>query len=139
MCVLCEIAARFENIAKLQRQRELLQAIRAIDEVEPNLEQPPPAIRDAATAGLAQCRLCDVGFRRVDGVHVGSQSLGMIPNTPCERVFATCGDDADTARPWLAHVDGEPLRKQSGEARRFASPTAAYAAARVAAPRRWHP
>jgi hypothetical protein len=78
-------------------------------------------------------------IRRVDGVHVGSHSLGMIPDTPCERVFATCGDDSNAARPWLSHVDGEPLRKQSGEARRFAAPAAAYAAARVAAPRRWHP
>lgn len=32
MCVLCEIAARFDNIAKLQRHRELLRAIRSIDE-----------------------------------------------------------------------------------------------------------
>jgi hypothetical protein len=68
----------------------------------------------------------------------------MIPNTPCEREFATCCDGANAARLWLAHVDGEPLREQRGKARRFASPrlaspAAAYAAARVAAPRRWHP
>lgn len=31
MCVLCEIAARFQNIARLQKQRELLRAVRAID------------------------------------------------------------------------------------------------------------
>lgn len=97
-----------------------------------------PVVRDAATAGLARCRLCDAGFRRIDGVHIGSQSLGMIPDTACERVFATCGDDPDAARPWLAHVDGEPLRKRSGEARRFASLVTAYVAARAAAPRRWH-
>lgn len=116
------------------------QRVHSIDEVKPEPEQPPKfVIRDAATAGLSQCRLCNAGFRRVDGVHIGSQSLGMIPDTPCERVFATCGEDANAARPWLAHVDGEPLRKQSGEARRFASPAAAYVAARVAAPRRWHP
>ena len=34
MCVLCEIAARFENIARLQRQRDLLRAIREIDTTE---------------------------------------------------------------------------------------------------------
>ncbi len=97
-----------------------------------------PVVRDAATAGLVSCRLCDADFRRVDGVHVGSHLRGMIPPTPCDRVFATCGDESG-ARPWLAHVDGEPLRKRSGEARRFASPDAAYAAACGAAPRRWHP
>jgi len=121
-----------------------------------------PVIRDAATAGLVQCRLCSAGFRRVGGVHIGSQRLGMIPDIgsqrlrmipdigsqrlrtipdigsqrlrmipdmPCDRVFATRGEGADTGRPWLAHVDGVPLRKLSGEARRFASPAAAYAAA----------
>lgn len=98
-----------------------------------------PLIRDAASAGLAQCRLCDTGFRRVNGIHVGSQRLGMIPDIPCDRVFATRGEGADTARPWVAHVDGEPLRKQSGYARRFASPATAYAAALQSAPRRWHP
>jgi hypothetical protein len=95
-----------------------------------------PVTHDAATAGLAQCRLCDAGFRRIDGSHIGSQSLGMIPNTPCDRVFATCGDGSSNPRPWLAHVDGEPLRKQSGCARRFATPAAAYAAACKAAPRK---
>lgn len=98
-----------------------------------------PVIRDAATAALVQCRLCAASFRRVNGVHVGSQQLGMIANTPCDRVFATCGDDARAARPWIAHVDGEPLRKQSGYARRFASPAAAYDAALKAAPLSWHP
>ncbi len=98
----------------------------------------PPVIREAATAGLVQCHLCDAGFSRINGIHVGSQRLGMIPSSPCERVFATCGEDAATARPWLAHVDGEPLRKQSGEARRFSSAAAAYVAARRASPYRWH-
>ena len=95
-------------------------------------------IRDAATAGLAQCGNCAVGFRRVDGIHIASQRLGMIPDVPCDRVFATRGEGADTARPWLAYVDGAPLRKKSGEARRFASAETAYRAACKAAPRRWH-
>lgn len=104
-----------------------------------NPEEGSPMIHGAASAGLVECVYCDTGFRRVGGVHVGSQSLGMIPDTPCERVFATCGEDANRARSWLAYVDGEPLRKRSGEARRFASPAAAYRAACAAAPRRWHP
>lgn len=100
-----------------------------------------PAIHDAATARFATCHLCDHGFRRVDGIHIGSQRLGMIPDAPCDRVFATHGGDMtdDNARPWMAYVDGAPLRKQSGDARRFATAKAAYAAARKAAPRRWHP
>ena len=96
-------------------------------------------IKDAATARLATCIHCERGFRRVDGIHVGSQRLGMIPNVPCDRVFAARGEGADTARPWLAYVDGEVLRKKTGEARRFVTARAAYAAACAEAPRRWHP
>jgi hypothetical protein len=98
-------------------------------------------IRDAATAGLVQCGNCDRGFRRINGIHIGSQRLGMIPNIPCKRVFAVHGGHATETndRPYLAYVDGGPLRKRSGEARRFASAEAAYAAACKAAPRRWHP
>ena len=98
-------------------------------------------IREAATAGLVTCGYCDRGFRRVDGIHIGSQRLGMIPDAPCDRVFAAHGGNMtdDNERPWLAYVDGEPIRKKSGDARRFASAKAAHAAARKAAPRRWHP
>jgi len=100
-----------------------------------------PLIRDAATAGLVQCLLCAGGFRRVDGVHIGSQRLGMISDTPCSRVFATHGGNMtdDNTRPWLAYVDGSSIRKKHGDARRFASAAAAYNAALKAAPRRWHP
>ena len=96
---------------------------------------------DAATAGLTICGNCDRGFRRVDGIHIGSQRLGMIPDVPCDRVFATHGGNMteNNNRPWMAYVDGEPIRKKSGDARRFASPQAAYDAACEAAPRRWHP
>jgi len=96
-----------------------------------------PVIRDAGTAGLVQCRLCDDGFRRVGGTHVGSQRLGMIDDTPCDRVFAVHGGNMtdDNSRPWMAHVDGDPLRRQTGDARRYASAEAAY----DAAARRWHP
>jgi len=98
-------------------------------------------IKEAASAGLAACRHCTRGFRRVDGVHVGSQRLGMIPSTPCERVFAIHGGSMtdDNERPWMGHVDGDVVRKKSGDARRFSSAEAAYAAARKASPRRWHP
>ena len=98
-------------------------------------------IKDAEIAGLVECGKCDKGFRRVDGVHIGSQRLGMISNVPCDRVFAThCGNATDdNTRPWMAYVDGAPIRKQSGDARRFSSAEAAYTAACKAAPRRWHP
>ena len=98
-------------------------------------------IKDAATAGLATCAHCDAGFRRVEGIHIGSQRLGMIPSVPCDRVFAVHGGSMteDNKRPWMAYVDGAPVRKQSGDARRFASAKAAYSAAKRAAPRRWHP
>ena len=98
-------------------------------------------IKDSATAGLATCGNCTRGFRRVDGIHIGSQRLGMIPDVPCDCVFAVHGGNMtdDNNRPWMAYVDGEPVRKKSGDARRFATAEAAYAAAREAAPRRWHP
>ena len=98
-------------------------------------------IRNAATAGLATCSHCDRGFRRVRGIHIGSQRLGMIPDVPCGRVFAAHGGSMtdDNKRPWMAYVDGDPIRKKSGDARRFATEKAAYAAACKAAPRRWHP
>jgi hypothetical protein len=98
-------------------------------------------IKDAATAGLVTCSYCDRGFRRVGGNHIGSQRFGMIPDAPCDRVFATHGGNMteDNQRPWMAYMDGEPLRGKRGHARRFATAEAAYAAACEAAPRRWHP
>jgi len=99
-------------------------------------------IKDAATAGLVRCGSCDIGFRRFEGIHIGSQRKGMIPDVPCERVFATRGSGnmtEDNARPWLAYVDGAPIRKKNGDTRRFATAKAAYAAARKAAPKRRHP
>ncbi len=84
------------------------------------------------------CRLCAAGFRREDGVHVGSQSLGMIPATPCERVFVVRDAKPYLRRPWLAHVDGAPLRRMDGVVRRFATARSARDAAFASAPRRWH-
>ena len=100
-----------------------------------------PVIKDSGSAGLATCGNCNRGFRRVDGIHIGSQRLGMIPNTPCDRVFATHIGNAteNNSRPWMAYVDGEPVRKKSGDACRFATAEKAYAAARKTAPRKWHP
>ncbi len=33
--------------------------------------------------GGHHCQLCERGFPKKDGHHYGTQSLGMIPNTPC--------------------------------------------------------
>jgi hypothetical protein len=85
------------------------------------------------------CHLCDAGFRRVEGIHIGSQRLGMIPDRPCTRVLAKVHDAPKVRRRWTAHVDGEPLRrKHDGAIRKFATATAAVNAARNAAPRSWH-
>lgn len=98
-------------------------------------------IQDAATADLITCGNCDHGFRRVDGIHIGSQRLGMISNVPCDRVFAACDNDPKVplSRSWLACVDGQLLRTPRGVVRRYASKSTAYRAARKAAPKRWHP
>lgn len=85
------------------------------------------------------CELCDAGFRRVDGIHIGSQRLGMIPDKPCRRVSAGVDDAADLRRRFVAHVDGTLLRKKDGHVRYFATATAAVNAARKTAPRMWHP
>lgn len=100
-----------------------------------------PLIKNFATAGLVTCGYCNRDFRRVDGIHIGSQRLGMIPNSPCARVFVTHGGNLtdNNKHPWMAHVDGDVLRRRSGDARRFSSPKTAYAAARKAAPEKWHP
>jgi len=99
-----------------------------------------PVIKDAGSAGRATCDYCDRGFRRVDGIHIGSQRHGMIPNAPCDRVFATCDKKApDISRSWLAYVDGAPLRAHNGEIRRYTAASTARRAARRAAPRRWYP
>lgn len=93
------------------------------------------------TAMPPSCDLCVAGFRRVGGVHIGSIGSGPTYDESCDRVFATLvGDALDTGRrlkrPWVAYVDGEPLRNQNGDPRCFGSETAAYAAARRAAPQR---
>jgi hypothetical protein len=96
----------------------------------------------AISSGRDTCTNCDQGFRRVHGIHIGSQRLGMIPDSPCRRVFAATQGDNTTKianRSWTAHIDGDVLRQQSGKARRFSSAKAAYAAACQASPRQWHP
>ena len=87
---------------------------------------------------MIQCGNCEVGFRRVGGIHIGSQRLGMIPDTSCQRVFAKRGE-GEHARPWIACIDGEQLFKKDGEVRRFATESVAVNAARKASPKRWHP
>jgi hypothetical protein len=98
-------------------------------------------IKDSATADLATCGYCERGFRRVSGIHIGSQRLGMIPDSPCDRVFVMHGGNMtdDNKLPWMAHVDGDVLRKRSGDARRFSSAETAYSAAQAAATKKWHP
>jgi hypothetical protein len=97
-------------------------------------------LEDLLVTARATCGYCDYGFRRVAGIHIGSQRLGMIPDAPCESVFAVQIAATLADRPWIVHVDGEPLlRKRDGEVRRFATATAAVNAGRKAAPRRWHP
>ena len=95
-----------------------------------------PLIYPAHSAGLVQCGNCERGFRRVAGVHIGSQRLGMIPDSPCQRVFATHG--GSDVKPWMAYVDGSPVCTSLGYARRFKTARAAYRAALLAAPKRWH-
>lgn len=101
---------------------------------------PVPLIKSGprVARGLVRCGNCARGFRRVQGLHVASQRLGMIPTTPCDRVFAARMPAQISERPWLGYVDGDVVRKKDGDPRRFASAKAAYAAARKAAPRRWH-
>ena len=98
-------------------------------------------IKDAISAGLVTCDLCDQGCRRVGGIHIASQRFGMIPASACDRVFASHGGNMtdNNKRPWLAYVDGTSIRKKSGDARRFTTAEAAYDAACKAAPKKWHP
>lgn len=105
------------------------------------MKEPQPLIKDSTTAGLVTCGYCDRGFRRVNGIHIGSQRLGMIPDSPCARVFVARDGDMtdDNKRPWMAHVDGNMLHKRGGGTRRFSSPKTAYTAAREASPKKWHP
>jgi hypothetical protein len=105
------------------------------------MKEPQPLIKDSAAAGLVTCGYCDRGFRRMNGIHIGSQRLGMIPNSPCARVFVLHDGKmtSDNKRPWMAHVDGDVLRKCRGDVRHFSSPKTAYTAARKAAPQKWHP
>ena len=92
------------------------------------------------------CGNCDVGFRRVNGIHIGSQRLGMIPDTPCDAIVATrygSGNDHENykggpRRQWGVYVDGELLRSKRGVGRAFTSEEAAVRAGRKAAPKRWH-
>lgn len=126
---------------RAQQERAVESGRRAVAEAERAMAWAEAAIqtRPAESVGLAQCPHCIRGFRRVGGVHVGSQRLGMIPDTPCGRVLAAYSENPESPRPWLASVDGDVLRTQRGEVRRFATFEAAYRAACAGAPRRWHP
>ncbi len=94
-----------------------------------------------------RCGNCEIGFRRVNGIHIGSQRLGMIPDTPCDAIVATKfnhGDDHErykggARRNWGVYVDGELLRTKAGVGRAWTTEAAALRAGRKAAPKRWHP
>lgn len=78
---------------------------------------------------IRNCPRCDIGTPRTHGWH-GKHA--------CELVYAAHVGAATeiNARPWLAYVDGDCLRRKSGDGRRFATPAAAYRAACKAAPDR---
>lgn len=76
-----------------------------------------------------QCPYCDRGFRRVMGIHVGSQRKGMIPSVACERVVAV-GQGAGGKAPFVAYVDGRALVNRDGIPRLFAAKKTAVRAAR---------
>jgi len=85
------------------------------------------------------CGYCERTFRRVHGIHIGSQRLGMIPSEPCTRVAAVEQPSiSNNKKPWLAFVDGEALRDRHGEVKRYTTAAHAYRAACKAAPKRWH-
>ena len=114
----------------------------ALDESAPCRESVARAYNKMLGSPAARsCELCDAGFRRVEGIHVGSQRLGMIPDRPCAHVYAEHDRDAPLRheRRFVANVDGARLQNKRGEARRFETEAAAVKAARKAAPRRWHP
>ena len=54
------------------------------------------------------CDLCHVwGHRRVGGIHIPTQRIGMIPATTCRAIFAVpC---KLTPSRWIAYVDGKPI------------------------------
>lgn len=68
MCVLCEVAARFASITKLQRQRDLVQALRDIDASETIPEDPPRGRVHALVIGsdLTACGIRATGEGRFD-------------------------------------------------------------------------
>lgn len=125
------------DLVEVNRTRSPLRYRRGSGEIRKKTK-PKIGAAIAATASASTCRYCDQGFRRVDGIHVGSQRLGMITNTPCDRVFAACISGDGTKRPWLACVDGFLLYKKNGNPRRFSSAASACEAACKEAPKRWH-
>lgn len=85
------------------------------------------------------CALCEADFRRVGGIHIGSQRLKMICDKPCQRVGVAVDQRADVRRRWVAYVDGALLRTKDDEIKHWATAAAAVNAARKTAPRSWHP
>ena len=94
--------------------------------------------RPAASAGMQRCRYCEMGFRRVNGIHIGGQRKGMIPNQPCELVFAVRVALLLDGKAYWAYVDGEPIKSPTGIPRRYKTAASAYRAACRMAPFKEH-
>jgi len=100
---------------------------------------------DAASAQSIRCELCDAGYERLWGEHryCGCPRLRSIfedaDRHPCARVFVVYDEAPESElTPWMAYADGSPLRKQSGDIRRYASADLAHKAALDVAPKIWH-
>lgn len=92
--------------------------------------------RRGAEGAAVTCRLCTAGFPISHGNHYGTQRLGMIPHTPCEKprgVHLGAATDQNL-RPWIAYAGGadQPLTKKNGVPRRFTTEQTALEAARAA-------
>lgn len=62
---------------------------------------------DEPTITAPKCHLCRCGHRRVDGIHVPTQRIGMIKATLCRSIVAVpC---KLVLGRWLAYVDGKPI------------------------------
>ena len=92
---------------------------------------PVMVVGEAWRRETASCGHCDLGHRRLCGIHIPTQRKGMIPAAPCRRVAAVNTGAAD-ARPWLAVADGVTVRTPRGVPRSYATAHAAYRAARRA-------
>jgi hypothetical protein len=100
---------------------------------------------DVESAQSIRCELCDAGYERVGGEHrycgcpQFRETFAEADRQPCARVSVVYDEDPQSELSrWMAHVDGNFLRMQSGDIRRYASADLAHKAALDAAPKIWH-